>query len=310
MIKNSTILIIGFPNYLGAEIFSMLKKKKYKKILFNENFKKNNINEKYIKKIFKNNKIDYVFLLSGDNGGIQKNLIEPASLISSNLTLSTNVLKYSYLHKVKKLLFLSSSCIYPVNINKKLTPDMFLSGKLEESSQSYAISKIAGMEMCKSYRKQFNCDFISVIPATVYGPEENFFTNNSHVISSLLGRFFLSTKNNDKEISIWGSGKAKRDFIYYKDLADSLIFLMQKYSDDSPINVGVNEPISIRSLSYLIKKISNFKGKIKFDLSKPDGAKIKILNNSHIKKIGWKYKTPLEKGLKITYQQFVKNSSY
>ena len=168
MIKNSTILIIGFPNYLGAEIFSMLKKKKYKKILFNENFKKNNINEKYIKKIFKNNKIDYVFLLSGDNGGIQKNLIEPASLISSNLTLSTNVLKYSYLHKVKKLLFLSSSCIYPVNINKKLTPDMFLSGKLEESSQSYAISKIAGMEMVDKYTKLYPDEILTTVSLNLF----------------------------------------------------------------------------------------------------------------------------------------------
>ena len=251
-------------------------------------------------------KIDYVFLLSGESGGIGRNLDQPATLITSNLLLTTSILKLSHHNKVKKLIFLSSSCVYPKNARNPLTPELILKDSLEQSNQSFAIAKIAGMEMCKSYRKEFNNDFISVIPSTIYGPNDNFFSKNAHVIPSLISKFYIAKKNLKNSVKIWGSGKPIRDFIFYKDLADAMIFLMKKYSSDLPINIGTNESISIKKLSLLIKKLTKYRGEIEFDKTKKDGMKIKTLDCSKINKLGWKNKTSLEKGLKITYQEFFK----
>ena len=307
MIKNSQILIIGYPLYVGQEIYNILKKKGYKKIIFKNKFDYNkHLNENYFQKIFKNNKIDYVFLLGADSGGIHKNLKYPTSLIYSNILLNSFVIKLSSRFKVKKLLFLSSSCVYPNTFSKSLKPKMILSGPLEDSSKSYAISKLAGMELCKAFKNEFNNNFISVIPSTIYGPKDKFFSEDSHVIPSLISKFYSSKKKNLKKIMLFGTGKAVRDFIYYSDLANAMIFLMKKYNGIDPINVSSNEKISILSLANKLKKITNYDGKIIFN-QKDEGAKYKFLDTLEINNLGWKHKTSLEKGLKITYQEFLYN---
>ncbi|MDC0044681.1 NAD-dependent epimerase/dehydratase family protein [Pelagibacteraceae bacterium] len=301
MNKNSSILIIGFPKYLGLEIYNSLKLNGYKNLIFKSNFSEKNQNNNYLSNIFIKNKFEFVFLLGGDYGGIAKNIKKPATLMYSNLMLSTNIINLSYKYNVKKLINLSSSCVYPSNQSKPLKPSMLLQGPVEKTSQPYSISKISSLELCKAYKTEFKKNFITIIPSTIYGPKDKFFSNDAHVIPSLISKFYLAHKNNKKKITLWGSGNPIRDFIYYKDLAEGIIFVMKKYNENQPINISTNEKISIKNLANKIKIISKYKGKIIFN-RKLEGSKYKTLDISKIKKFGWKHKTSLEKGLEITYQ--------
>ena len=209
--------------------------------------------------------------------------------------------------KVKKILYLASSCIYPKNAKNPLNTNSIMTDELESTNQSYAISKLTGIEFCKSLREEFNINSIAVIPSTIYGPGDNFEDDNAHVISSLIRKFYNAKINNQKIITLWGTGKPIRDFIYLDDLVDSLIYIMLKYNDTKPINVSSGEPINIKKLANHIKKIVNFDVKILFDNNYPDGTPIKILNTKNLKKIGWKPKITTLKGLKATYKWYLKN---
>ena len=260
-----------------------------------------------IKDYFKEEKPHYVFLIGGKSGGINANINHPAEFIYDNLQIQNNVIHYSYKFGAKKLLFFGSSCAYPKNASQPIKEEYFLSGELEKTSEPYALAKIAGLKMVNSYRKQYGADFIAAIPATIFGPEDEFDLENSHVISSLIRKFHNAKINNVQEVNIWGTGKACREFLFADDFAEASIFLMNEYNSSEIINIGGGKDISIKELALLISEITGYSGEIVYDISKPDGTLRKLLDNSKIEKLGWRAKTDIIEGLRITYKWFKEN---
>jgi GDP-L-fucose synthase len=250
------------------------------------------------------NKPDCIFLAAARVGGIHPNNEYPAEFIYENLAIQTNIIHAAYKNNVEKLLFLGSSCIYPKNAHQPLKEEYLLTGELEPTNEAYAIAKIAGIKMCQSYRKHYGCDFISVMPCNLYGPGDNYHPYNSHVVAALIRRFHEAKEQGLDEISIWGTGKPLREFMHVDDLADACIFLMQNYSDASPINVGTGEEISIQNFAELIADIVGFKGAITNDLTKPDGTMRKVMDCSKLKELGWSWQIKFIEGLKQTYRDF------
>jgi GDP-L-fucose synthase len=255
---------------------------------------------------FKKIKPDYVFLMHFKSGGILANLNFPAEMIYENLQIQNNIIHASFVSKVKKLLFLASSCAYPKDCPQPIKEGCILTGELEKTSEPYALAKISGIKMCQSYNQQYGTVFISAIPATEYGPGDNFDQNVSHVLPALLRKFHDAKKGDKREVEVWGSGRARREFIYVDDLVQACLFLMDNYEDSQVINIGSGQDISIKELANLIKEVTGFKGKIIFDNSKPDGAYRKLLDDSKITKLGYRAKTLLEKGLQLTYAWYKK----
>lgn len=298
MNRKSKIYIAGHNGMVGSAIYRKLKLNGFKNILVKSSKELDLRNQKSVNDFFKKNKPEYVFLAAAKVGGIYANNKYKADFIYDNLMIESNVINSSYKNQIKKLLFLGSSCCYPKNSPQPIKENYLLSGYLESTVKSYAIAKIAGIELCMSYRKQHGCDFISVLPTNLYGINDNYHPENSHVIPSLIRKTIIAKKNNQSFISVWGSGSSKRDFLHVDDLANACIFLMNKSKKNDLINVGSGSDISINNLIKKIFSIVDFNGKIKYDSNKPDGPIKKLLDTTLINDLGWNPKINLDLGLK------------
>lgn len=294
MEKASKIFVAGSNGMVGSDIIRGLKKSGFSKIITSASKELDLRNQNEVAAFFQLNKPEYVFLTAAKVGGVFENSQYPAEFLYDNLMVQNNVIHNSYLNNVKKLLFLGSSCIYPKLAEQPIKEEYLLSGKLEPTNEAYAIAKIARVEMCKFYKKQYGCNFISGMPTNLYGINDNFDITNSHVLPALLRKFIEAKTNNQNKVSIWGSGMPRREFLFVDDLAEACLFLMQYYNDSETGNIGTGINISIKELALTIKKIVEFEGDLEFDDSKPDGTPKKLLDVSKINGLGWKHTINLE----------------
>jgi len=306
MNKKDKIYVAGHTGLVGSAIMRALQKHEYNNILTKDLSELDLRNQQKVNDFFAVEKPDYVFLAAAKVGGIYANNTYPAEFIYDNLMIEANVIHAAYVNKVKKLLFLGSSCIYPKMAEQPIKEEYLLTGSLEPTNEAYAIAKIAGLEMCKFYRRQYNCDFISAMPTNLYGINDNFDLKTSHVLPALIRKFHEAKANNQPEIVLWGTGKALREFLYVDDLADALVFLMNHYSDEIHVNIGTGEDLSIYDLALTIKEIVNYQGAIVYDTSKPDGTPRKLLNVDRLHQIGWKHTTALKEGIRLVYEWYLK----
>lgn len=307
MEKSSKIYIAGHRGMVGSAIVRRLEENGYTNIICRTSTELDLRNQAAVEKFFEEEKPEYVFLAAAKVGGIHANNTYPAEFIYDNLMIETNIINSSYKNKVKKLLFLGSSCIYPKFAQQPIKEEYLLTGSLEETNEAYAIAKITGIELCKFYRRQYGCDFISAMPTNLYGINDNFNLETSHVMPALIRKFHEAKINNSKEVVMWGTGKPRREFMYVDDLADSLIHLMLNYSNEIHVNLGTGEDIEIGELANLIKKIVGYEGKIVNDLSKPDGTPRKLLDVTRLNSTGFKHKVELKDGIERVYEWFLQN---
>ena len=303
--KDSKIYIAGHRGLAGSAICRQLEQDGYHNLLTRTRAELDLTNQSAVEKFFSTQKPDYVFLAAAKVGGILANNTYPADFIRDNLLIQTNVIDRAYRNGIKKLLFLGSSCIYPRDCPQPIKEEYLLTGPLEETNKAYAAAKIIGIIQCQSYNQQYGTNFISVMPTNLYGPGDNFNSETSHVLPALIRKLHEAKIKNDKEVMLWGTGSPKREFLYVDDLAKACIFLMNNYDDSEIINIGTGEDISIHELAEKIKKIVDYKGKVNWDTTKPDGTPRKLLNVKKINVLGWKSSTPLDKGLKLAYEYFV-----
>ncbi len=307
MKKTDLIYVAGQTGLVGSSIMRYLEQRGYNNILTRTHSELDLTCQADVKSFFKENSPDYVFMAAARVGGIIANSTYPANFIYDNLVITTNVLHESYNSGVKKLLYLGSSCIYPKHADQPINEESLLSGKLEPTNEPYAISKIAGITMCDSYRRQYGSDFISAMPTNLYGPNDNFDLETSHVFAALMRKIHEAKLDDSDSVTIWGSGKPKREFLFVNDLADALVFLMDNFSEPGPINVGTGQDLSIHELAKLLSDVIGYTGDFVFDTSKPDGTPRKLLDVNRIRSLGWSAKTSLEEGIHITYRWFLDN---
>ena len=305
MEKDAKIYVAGHNGMVGSAIVRKLEAEGYQNIITRSSKELDLRDQQAVAGFFSAEKPDYVFLAAAKVGGIIANNVYRADFIYENLSIQNNVIYQSYLNKVKKLMFLGSSCIYPKMAPQPLKEDYLLTGPLEETNEPYAIAKIAGIKMCDAYRAQYGCNFISVMPTNLYGYNDNYHPQNSHVLPAMIRRFHEAKVEGKSEVVIWGSGRPKREFLFADDLAEACFFLMENYSEPDPINVGVGTDLTIKELAYLIKNIVGFEGDITFDFTKPDGTPRKLMDVSKLHAKGWKHKVELEDGIKLAYQDFL-----
>ena len=296
--KKSKIFLAGHKGMVGSAVLNTLKSRNYSNIITVEKTKLDLRNQNQVKKFLKNVRPKAVIVAAAKVGGIYANNKYKAEFIYDNLMIESNVIHFAYKNNVKKLLFLGSSCIYPKESLQPIKEEYLLSGHLEPTNKPYAIAKIAGIELCKSYREQHGCNFISAMPTNLYGTNDNYHYENSHVIPALLRKVFLAKKNNDPFVIVWGSGKPRRDFLNVDDLANACYLLMNEYDEAEPINIGSGNDISITELTNLIMEEIDYNGRVKFDKSKPDGTMLKLLDNSKIKSLGWVPKIKIREGIR------------
>ena len=305
---DSKIYIAGHRGLVGSSILKKFKDYGFTNILTKTSKQLDLRNQNDVNQFFNKENIEYVILAAAKVGGISANNKFRAEFIYDNLIIQSNVIHASYLHKIKKLLFLGSSCIYPKHSNQPLKEEYLLDGKLEETNKPYSVAKIAGIELCSGYRRQYGCNFISVMPTNIYGPNDNFDLQTSHVFPALIRKFCEAKKNNTDHITIWGTGNPRREFLHSDDLASACLFLIENYDEEEIINVGWGKDISIKELADIISKIVGFKGKILFDTSKPDGTFQKVLDCSKIYNLGWKPNISLLEGVKRTVNEYNQQS--
>jgi GDP-L-fucose synthase len=302
MEKNSKIYIAGHNGMVGSALKRKLQKEGYTNFILRSSKELDLRNQSQVASFFEEVKPDYVFLAAAKVGGIIANNTYRAEFLYDNLMIQSNIIHYSYLNDVKKLMFLGSSCIYPKMAPQPLKEDYLLTGLLESTNEPYAIAKIAGIKMCDAYRDQYGCNFISVMPTNLYGPNDNYDLNTSHVLPALLRKIHEAKENNDKQVVVWGTGKPLREFLHVDDLADACYFLMQNYNEPGLINIGVGEDIRITALAELIKDIVGFSGIIIYDNTRPDGTPRKLMDVSKLNALGWKASISLKEGIKNVYQ--------
>jgi len=307
--KNSVIFVAGANGMVGSAIVRALKKQGYSNILTPSSKELDLSNQAAVNAWFHANKPEYVFLAAAKVGGILANNTYRADFLYVNLMIEANVIHASYLNNVKKLLFLGSSCIYPKLAPQPLKEEYLLSGELEYTNEPYAIAKIAGIKLVENYRKQYNCAFISAMPTNLYGPNDNYDLNNSHVLPALIRKFHEAKIQNLPNVTVWGTGSPLREFLHVDDLAEACLFLMEKYEGDEWLNIGVGHDISIKDLALLVKKVVGFEGELIFDTSKPDGTPRKLMDVSKINNLGWKAKISLEEGIKAVYEEYSKRTN-
>ena len=307
MKKNSKIYVAGHRGLVGSAIVRNLQERGFTNIIGKTHKELDLTRQDEVEKFFETEKPEYVFLAAAKVGGIQANNTTPAEFIYDNLMIETNIINSAYKNKVKKLLFLGSSCIYPKFAEQPIKEEYLLTGELEPTNEAYAIAKITGIELCKFYRRQYGCDFISAMPTNLYGINDNFDLETSHVLPALIRKFHEAKINNAEEVVMWGTGKPLREFMYVDDLADALVHLMLNYSDEIHVNMGTGKDLTIGELAEIIKEVVGFKGKIVNDLSKPDGTPRKLLDVSRLESTGWKYKTELKEGIEKVYEWYLKN---
>ena len=303
---NSKIYIAGHRGMVGSAIMRNLQKKGYTNIITKTSVELDLKDSQTVNAFFSNQKPEYVFLAAAKVGGIQANNVYRADFIYENLMIQNNVIHNSYLSGVKKLMFLGSSCIYPKLAPQPLKEESLLTGLLEETNEPYAIAKIAGIKMCESYKKQYGCNFISVMPTNMYGPNDNYNLNNSHVLPALIRKFHDAKENNLPFVEMWGTGKPMREFLHADDLGDACVYLMNTYDGEKFVNIGSGTDLTIKDLALLVKKIVGYTGELKHDLSKPDGTPRKLMDVSFLHSLGWKHKIELEEGITMVYQDFKK----
>jgi len=305
--KDAKIYIAGHQGLVGSALLGKLVQHGFKRIITRTFQELDLRNQHAVNTFFETEHPEYVFVAAAKVGGIQANVMYPAQFIYDNLMIASHIIHASYVSHVTKLLFLGSSCIYPRQCVQPIKEEYLLTGALEQTNESYALAKIAGLKMCQSYNKQYGTHFISAMPTNLYGPHDTFDVENSHVIPSLIKKFHDAKIENKHEVIIWGSGAVRREFLFIDDLAEALIMLMDQYDDNQWINIGTGIDVTIAELAYLIQKIVGFKGKLVFDVTKPEGTPRKILDISRIEKCGWRSKTTLEDGIQQTYDWFLKN---
>jgi GDP-L-fucose synthase len=306
METTSKIYIAGHRGMVGSAIMRNLQSKGYTNIITRTSAELDLRNSQSVSDFFANEKPEYVFLAAAKVGGIQANNIYRADFIYENLMIQNNVIHNSYVNGVKKLMFLGSSCIYPKMAPQPLKEEYLLTGLLEETNEPYAIAKIAGIKMCESYKRQYGCNFISVMPTNMYGPNDNYNLNNSHVLPALIRKFHDAKENNLPSVEMWGTGTPMREFLHADDLGDACVFLMNTYNGEQFVNIGSGTDLTIKELALLIKDIVGFKGDIIHDLSKPDGTPRKLMDVSYLHSLGWKHKIELPEGIKQVYDDFKK----
>lgn len=301
MEKHARIYVAGHRGMVGSSIVRRLKQLGYDNIITRTSAELDLRNQENVFSFFKEQKPDYVFLAAAKVGGIHANNTYRAEFLYDNLLIEANIIHASYLNKVKKLLFLGSSCIYPKMAPQPLKESYLLTGPLEYTNEPYAIAKITGIKLCESYRLQYGCNYISAMPTNLYGPNDNYDLNNSHVLPALLRKFHHAKTENLPFVEIWGSGAPMREFLHVDDLAEASLYLMENYNDAELVNIGTGTDISIKDLAMLIMKITGYKGEIKFNAGKPDGTPRKLLDVSKIHSLGWKHKISLEEGIRKVY---------
>jgi GDP-L-fucose synthase len=311
MEKNSKIFIAGHRGLVGGAITKLLQQQGYSNLIFRTSAELDLRDANAVEVFFEKEKPEYVFLAAAKVGGIVANNTLGADFIYDNLVLQNNVIHNCYKYKVKKMLFLGSSCIYPKLSPQPIKEEYLLTGALEPTNSPYAIAKIAGIEMCKAYHKQYGCNFVSIMPTNLYGPGDNYDLQNSHVLPALLRKFYEATINTLPTVTVWGSGKPRREFLFVDDMAAASVQVMLHYNNANQIlNVGCGFDHSIAEMAQTIKEIVGYKGEIVFDTTKPDGTMQKLLDVSLINQQGWKATTNLQEGLTATYEDFKKNYNY
>ena len=309
MLKSSKIYIAGHRGMVGSSILRALQSKGYTNFLLKTSSELDLRNQQDVANFFAIEKPEYVFLAAAKVGGIVANNTYRADFIYENIMIQSNVIHQSYFNGVKKLLFLGSSCIYPKLASQPLREDYLLTGLLETTNEPYAIAKIAGIKMCDAYREQYGCNFISVMPTNLYGPNDNYDLNNSHVLPALLRKFITAKRNEESSVIIWGTGAPRREFLHADDLASACLYLMENYNESGLINIGIGEDISIIDLARLVKRIVGFEGDILTDTTKPDGTPRKLMDISKLADLGWRSSITLEDGISKVYDD-VKNFTW
>ena len=300
MNKDSKIYIVGHVGLVGSSLVRKFKIEGYTNIIGNTSAELDLRNQHLVNEYFSNNKPEYVIHAAGKVGGIKANNTFRAEFIYDNLMMEANIIHAAYLNKVKKLLFLGSSCIYPKMAPQPIKEDYLNTGYLEPTNQPYAIAKIAGIEMCESYRAQYGCNFISAMPTNLYGTNDNYHPENSHVLPALIRRIILAKKNNDPSVVIWGTGTPRREFMHVDDLADACYFLLQNYNEAGHVNIGWGEDVSIKELASIVTTEVGYTGTLEFDNTKPDGTPRKLLDTTKINNLGWKPSIKLQEGIRRT----------
>jgi GDP-L-fucose synthase len=301
------IYIAGHRGMVGSAIIRNLTQKGYRNFIFRTSAELDLRSQEQVAAFFETEKPDYVFLAAARVGGIYANNTYRGAFIYDNLMIQNNIIHQSFLNNVKKLLFLGSSCIYPRLAPQPIKEEYLLTGLLESSNEPYAIAKIAGIKMVEAYRSQYGCNFISVMPTNLYGPNDNYDLENAHVLPALIRKFHEAKANGDADVVIWGTGKPMREFLHADDLADAAVFLMKTYNEAGLVNIGTGADISIAALGQLVKEASGFKGNIIFNTDKPDGTPRKLLDVSRLHGLGWKHTISLRDGIRATSQDFVRN---
>ncbi len=309
MEKDAKIYIAGHRGMVGSAIHRKLSELGYNNIVTRTSSELDLRNQQAVADFFDQEKPDYVFLAAAKVGGIMANNTYRADFIYENMAIQNNVIKSSYDNKVKKLMFLGSSCIYPKMAPQPLNEDMLLTGTLEPTNEPYAIAKIAGIKMAEAFRDQYGCNYISVMPTNLYGINDNYHPQNSHVLPALIRRFHEAKINQLPEVMIWGTGTPLREFLFSDDLADACVFLMNNYDEKQFVNIGIGEDLSIKELAELIKDVIGYQGTISLDSSKPDGTPRKLMDVSKLHALGWKHRVNLREGIQLAYADFLKKEA-
>ncbi len=303
MEKNSKIYIAGHRGMVGSAILRCLQKKGFNNFILKTSEELDLRNQQAVIDFFAQQKPEYVFLAAAKVGGIHANNIYRAEFLYDNLQIQTNVIHQSWKNKVTKLLFLGSSCVYPKLAPQPIKEEYLLTGLLEPTNEPYAMAKIAGIKMCDAYRCQYGCNFISVMPTNLYGPNDNYDLNNSHVLAALLRKFYEAKMNDQPEVIVWGTGSPRREFLHADEMAEACVFLMRNYNEPGLVNIGTGKDISIKELAEMIKEITDYKGEIVFDTSKPDGTPRKLLDVSKLSSLGWEASVSLYEGIKQVFKE-------
>ena len=305
MEKSAKIYIAGHRGMVGSAIHRRLLDEGFTNFVFRTSSEMDLRDQASVRDFFETERPDYVFLAAAKVGGIMANNIYRAEFLFDNLQIQNNIIDSAYRSDVKKLLFLGSSCIYPKLAPQPLHEDSLLTGTLEPTNEPYAIAKIAGIKMCEAYRSQYGCDFISVMPTNLYGPNDNYDLNKSHVLPAMIRKFHEAKEENKPAVELWGTGSPLREFLHADDLADACYFLMENYSEPGFLNIGVGTDVTIKELAEIIQKTVGYQGDVHWNTDKPDGTPRKLMDVSKLHALGWKHKTDLVEGIRITYQDFL-----
>ena len=304
---DAKIYVAGHRGLVGSAIVRNLEDKGYKNIIYRTHKELDLTNQEAVRRFFEEEKPEYVFLAAAKVGGIHANNTYPADFIYENLMIQNNVIKAAHDFEVKKLLFLGSTCIYPKMAPQPIKEEYLLTGSLEETNEAYAVAKIAGLEMCKFFKRQYGDNFISCMPTNLYGPNDNFDLKNSHVLPALIRKFHEAKVNNSEAVEVWGTGTPLREFLYVDDMADACVFLMENYDGEQHVNIGTGEEVSIRELAETVKVVVGFDGELVFNTEMPDGTPRKLTTVDKLHGLGWKHKVSLDKGIRLAYNWFLEN---